>query len=79
MGISKRRALRAFTFHLSGMTSHRHRSPGVKKSLKITKNPYTPIFVGLGRRDGVWEALPEGGGIILVPDILLTGYMIGFR
>jgi len=25
----------------------------------------------LGRRDGVWGALSEGGGIILVPAILL--------
>ena len=43
----------------------------VKKSLKIAKNPYTSFFVGLGRRDWVWGVLSEGGGIILVPVILL--------
>ena len=43
----------------------------VKKSLKITKNPYTSFFVWLGRRDWVWEALSEGNGIILIPGILL--------
>ena len=66
-------ALGAFTFHTSGMTSfrtsgmtsHRHRSPGkCKNGVKKSKNHYTSFFVGLSRRDGVWGALSEGGGII---------------
>ena len=40
----------------------------VKEGLK---NAYTSFFVGRGRRDGLWGALSEGGGIILVPAILL--------
>jgi len=43
----------------------------VKKGLKVTKNPYKIFVVGCGRRDGVWGAFFEGGGIILVPAILL--------
>ena len=45
----------------------------VKKGLKVTKNPYKIFVVGCGRRDGVWGAFFEGGGIILVPAILLHG------
>jgi len=41
----------------------------VKEGLK---NAYTSFFVGRGRRDGLWGALSEGGGIILVPAILLS-------
>ena len=44
----------------------------VKKGLKVTKNPYKIFVVGCGRRDGVWGAFFEGGGIILVPAILLV-------
>jgi len=40
----------------------------VKEGLK---NAYTSFFVGRVRRDGLWGALSEGGGIILVPAILL--------
>ena len=48
----------------------------VKKGLKVTKNPYKIFVVGCGRRDGVWGAFFEGGGIILVPAILLLVYHV---
>jgi len=48
----------------------------VKKGLKVTKNPYKIFVVGCGRRDGVWGVLFEGGGIILVPAILLGALYI---
>ena len=50
----------------------RKNSKMVKKSLKMP----IPHFVGLGRRDWVWGALSEGGGIILTPDILLDTQII---
>ena len=72
MGISKRRARAGEGGWPSlGLSFFAYVRGSVKKGLKVTKNPYKIFVVGCGRRDGVWGAFFEGGGIILVPAILL--------
>jgi len=71
MGISKRRAWASEGGWPSQGLSCFLPIPVLRKNSKSLKKSLYPIFVELGRRAWVWEAYLRGGGIILVPDILL--------